>query len=1119
MNKLEKGAVFVVELGKIGDEEIGMACVVETGMRRREWRRKMGRMGATVANIRVEEGEFGGRIWDVWTRKQTEEECAKVRTMYKKKAKKVNPVNTPLPDGIKPEGGPLDWAGNIHAGKIVPRGSRLTPERIAVMNIGGGTLRDAEVQLVRDLLFKHEGVFAFDDSEMGILDPAIEPPVKIHTVPHQPWQQQNLRLPKSMQDAATAIVKEKLANGTLEASQGPYRSRYFLVAKKEPGTWRFINDVQPLNKVTIRDAGMPPAVDQFSEEFAGYPISSSIDFYAGYYQILLDLASRDLTAFLTELGLVRMTRLPMGWTNSVACFQRVMIKVLWRWLEYAKPFLDDVAIRGPKEKDEMEVLPGIRKYVWEHVEILDGVLGDIWRSGMTISGKKTAFAMPGIAIVGMICDYDGRHPDQRKVQKILDWPTPRSTKDARGFIGICVYYRMFIFEFSIIAAPIIRLFKKSVRFVWGEEQQAAMDNLKRMLTEAPVLITLDFSPGAGKIILNVDAAMTIGWGAALHQEQPDGTRRPARFDGGLWNDAERKYDAGMLECRGLLKALKKLRFWLYGRHFIVEMDARNLIWLLNQPPNDLPSAMITRWLTYIRLFDFDVHHIAGKKNGAADALSRRGRAPEDSDTEDDVDDFFDAKLYNITVGGGRKLTARVWLVEGEYDGDDLRIGRYLETLERPGGISDVDFKVLKRKAAMFMVRDGYLFKRPQRNGPPRRVVGTQEQRLEILQQLHDQTGHRGRKATFEHISRRYQWKGMFEDVSNYVKTCEKCQLRKKNRFEEPLHPTWSTYVWQKIGLDVVYMPVTKDGYGFLVLARDDLSGWIEGRALKERNSLEVASFIYEDIICRHGLPRKIVMDNGKENLDLTKSLLENYQIKNINISDFHPQSNGLVERGHSPLVNALSKYARDRQNDWVRYLPLAMWADRVTIRQSTGYSAFRLLYGQDCLLPVDFTVVSWSMIDWEELREREELLEARMRQLDEREVAEARAAAELEHSRRVNKDYFDRAKQLRPDHLRLQIGDLVLLFNSARETMRMRRAKLDDNWFGPYRIWEVSESGYYRLEEMDGTRLNQSFAGNRLMKFFPRDAARGQERVGQSFETMPEPEEVSSDSEMDEEEA
>ena len=150
--------------------------------------------------------------------------------------------------------------------RAVPRGSRLTPERLASIKIGNGFLSDAERQLFVDILFEYERAIAFDDSEVGLLDSAIEPPVVILTVPHEPWQQQNLRLPKAMEEAATEIVKEKLQHGLLEFSQEPYRSLYFLVAKKPKGAWRLINDVQQLNKATIRGLGMPPAVDEFSED-------------------------------------------------------------------------------------------------------------------------------------------------------------------------------------------------------------------------------------------------------------------------------------------------------------------------------------------------------------------------------------------------------------------------------------------------------------------------------------------------------------------------------------------------------------------------------------------------------------------------------------------------------------------------------------------------------------------------------------------------------------------------------------------------------------------------------------------------------------------------------------
>jgi len=171
------------------------------------------------------------------------------------------------------------------------------------MNIGGGTLSKQERQLFIDILFEHEGAIAFNDSEIGSLNPDIEPLVTIHTIPHVPWQQQNLRLPRAIQQEAARQVYEKLKSRTLEFSQGPYRFRYFLVEKKN-GEYRFINDVQALNKVTIRDSGMPPQVDEFSEDFAGYPIVSAIDYYSDYDQMTLDKKSRDLTAFLTELDLV-----------------------------------------------------------------------------------------------------------------------------------------------------------------------------------------------------------------------------------------------------------------------------------------------------------------------------------------------------------------------------------------------------------------------------------------------------------------------------------------------------------------------------------------------------------------------------------------------------------------------------------------------------------------------------------------------------------------------------------------------------------------------------------------------------------------------------------------------
>ena len=82
------------------------------------------------------------------------------------------------------------------------------------------------------------------------------------------------------------------------------------------------------------------------------------------------------------------------------------------------------------------------------------------------------------------------------------------------------------------------------------------------------------------------------WGGVLSQFQDDRKSHPARFESGILSDVERKYDAVKLEWRGLLKSLKKFRFWVCGRHFIIETDSRTLVWILSQPPNDSPNAMM-----------------------------------------------------------------------------------------------------------------------------------------------------------------------------------------------------------------------------------------------------------------------------------------------------------------------------------------------------------------------------------------------------------------------------------------------------------------------------------------------------------------------------------------------
>ena len=217
-----------------------------------------------------------------------------------------------------------------------------------------------------------------------------------------------------------------------------------------------------------------------------------------------------------------------------------------------------------------------------------------------------------------------------------------------------------------------------------------------------------------------------------------------------------------------------------------------------------------------------------------------------------------------------------------------------------------DFREFKARALNYVVQRGVLFRRANKGLPMRRVVDAEEERREILESLHNETGYKGREGTYRKVAERYFWDSCYADAKAFVDTCERCQLRESIRHEEPLHPTWTSGLWMKVGLDVVHLPNCR-GYKYLVVARDDLSGWPEARALRKATSKAIADFLWQEVICRHGVFGKLVVDGGPENKGWLKALTDRYGIHRVVVSAYHAPANGMIERGHKPIVDALAK--------------------------------------------------------------------------------------------------------------------------------------------------------------------------------------------------------------------
>jgi transposase InsO family protein len=102
------------------------------------------------------------------------------------------------------------------------------------------------------------------------------------------------------------------------------------------------------------------------------------------------------------------------------------------------------------------------------------------------------------------------------------------------------------------------------------------------------------------------------------------------------------------------------------------------------------------------------------------------------------------------------------------------------------------------------------------------------------------------------------------------------------------------------------MPLAK-GFQYLVLARDNLTKYVEGRALRKASARAVATCVLEDLILRYGCIGKIVTDNGPEFKGALSELLTQYNIPQVYISPYNSQANEVVEQGHFTIQEALVK--------------------------------------------------------------------------------------------------------------------------------------------------------------------------------------------------------------------
>jgi len=342
----------------------------------------------------------------------------------------------------------------------------------------------------------------------------------------------------------------------------------------------------------------------------------------------------------------------------------------------------------------------------------------------------------------------------------------------------------------------------------------------------------------------------------------------------------------------------------------------------------------------------------------------------------------------------------------------------------------------------------------------------------LLYMFHDSeiSAHFSIQTTYEKIKQRYWWKGMRKDIEEYIKTCDRCQRRGKPSGKHELHPIKVKYPFYQIGIDVVGpLPETPQGNKYIVVAVDYFTKWPEAKALKEANAKEISTFIYEEIICRHGCPQRILSDRGSHfNNQLVRELVNKFQIKHGFSTPYHPKTNGLVERFNKTLCEAMAKLTLHGQN-WDKFIPSILFAYRTKKQESTKIEPFYLVYGRAAMFPMD-------------INEDVTMVNYITHLIDELPHERQKAKIMIEKAQLKQKDIHDMKFKRKND---FHIGEKVLYYNAAKE--KQWSGKLDDKWKGPYYIHEVLLNGSYKIKELDGRILKTPVNGEWLKQYHSRE--------------------------------
>lgn len=834
------------------------------------------------------------------------------------------------------------------------------------------------------------------NSDLCVMSAKIDIEMVINVTKSEPFYCSPRRLSYSQKSQLEKIIKDLLQRGIIRESNSSYASPIVLIQKKNKET-RLCIDYRQLNRITAKDNYPLPLIEDHLEGLRGKRYFSVLDLRGGFHHVKISFDSIKYTSFVTPFGQYEYLKMPFGLKNAPSVFQRYVNGIFKELISTGNLFIymDDLLVAT----EDIEI----------HLEVLSQIMHLVYVYDLQLRFDKCKFLYEEITYLGYVVGHDTIRPNPENIKSVANFPIPRNTADVHSFVGLCSYFRKFIFNFAILAKPLYDLLRKDSTFMFGEKEMQIFELLKSKLIEDPILSI--YSP-QNKTELHCDAS-SHGFGAILMQCQSDGKFHPVFYYSKRTTDVESRLHSYELETLSIINALRRFRVYLLGIKFKIVTDCQSLTLTLNKK---LLNPKISRWALELQDYDYEVEHRIGKRMGHVDALSR---------------------CTNIMIIDDNSFENCLYAAQ-HRDPTIKNIMSMLEEKESP--IYSLVNGLVYRKMG-----DDILFYVPA------------QMENSVIRTHHEAMCHLGVVKLCEFLRRTYWFPSMTSKVKSFVTGCLKCIEFSplSGKVEGILHNIpKGNLPFDTIHIDHLGpLPSLMNKKKHILVVIDAFTKFVRLFPVVSTSSKESIACL-ETYFHTYSRPLRIVSDRGSCFTSNEFSEFCNaYSISHIKIATMTPQSNGQVERVNRVLTPMLSKESVS-PSDWSKHLAKIEFALNNTESRSTGFSPSILLFG-----------VHQKGEVFDKIKEYLDCINLVNRDLI---ALRERASENIQKSQQYNKDYFD--KLHKPPKV-YKVGDYVMIRNVV--TTPGINKKLLAKYRGPYEITKVLLNDRYLIQDIEGMQISR----------------------------------------------